>query len=64
MPSNKAKAVFESGKTSSHHIKSVVAAQQSHKDSSTFRIVVHRLRENGGNKRYDFEASNAKDAGE
>ncbi|VDC07496.1 unnamed protein product [Peniophora sp. CBMAI 1063] len=64
MPSNKAKAVFESGKTSSHHIKSVVAAQQSHKDSSTFRIVVHRLRENGGNKRYDFEASSAADAAE
>ncbi|KZV72977.1 hypothetical protein PENSPDRAFT_603472 [Peniophora sp. CONT] len=64
MPSNKAKAVFESGKTSSHHIKSVVAAQQSDKSSSTFRIVVHRLRENGGNKRYDFEAESSSAAAE
>ncbi|TFY77859.1 hypothetical protein EWM64_g6153 [Hericium alpestre] len=62
MPSsNRAKAVFDSGKTSSYHIKSVVACQQSTKQPSTFRFVVHR---DGGNKRYDFEAENAKCAAE
>ncbi|KAA1465935.1 hypothetical protein DENSPDRAFT_830640 [Dentipellis sp. KUC8613] len=62
MPSaNKAKAVFDSGKTASYHIKSVVACQQSTKMSSTFRFVVHR---DGGNKRYDFEAESARAANE
>ncbi|KAI0030353.1 stress-activated map kinase interacting protein 1-domain-containing protein [Vararia minispora EC-137] len=58
MPSNKAKAVFESGKTSSHHIKSVVSCAQADKSSATFRIVVHRVSRDGGNKRYEFEAEN------
>ncbi|ETW75996.1 hypothetical protein HETIRDRAFT_461100 [Heterobasidion irregulare TC 32-1] len=54
MPSsNKAKVVFESGKTSSYHINSIIACQQSAKSSSSFRFIVHR---DGGNKRYEFEA--------
>ncbi|EIM82166.1 uncharacterized protein STEHIDRAFT_65385 [Stereum hirsutum FP-91666 SS1] len=62
MPSsNKAKAVFDSGKTSSYHINSIVACQQSAKSSSSFRFTVHR---DGGNKRYEFEADNAKTANE
>lgn len=62
MPSsNKAKAVFDSGKTSSYHINSIVACQQSAKSSSSFRFTVHR---DGGNKRYEFEADNAKTASE
>jgi hypothetical protein len=51
-----AKAVFDSGKTSSYHINSVVSCQ-SGKSSSALRIVVHRV---GGNKRYEFEAESAK----
>jgi len=58
MPSsNKAKAVFDSGKTASYHIKSVVACQQSAKSSSSFKFIVHR---DGGKKRYDFEAESPK----
>src|ERR1700722_10234598 len=54
MPStNKAKAVFDNGKTSSYHIKSIAGCQQSTKSSSIFKLVVNR---DGGNKRYDFEA--------
>ncbi|KAH9831194.1 stress-activated map kinase interacting protein 1-domain-containing protein [Rhodofomes roseus] len=56
--SNKAKHVFESGKTSSYHLKSVVACQQSSKNSSTFKLVVRGNAER--NKRYDFEAESAK----
>jgi hypothetical protein len=54
-----AKAVFDSGKTSSYHINSVVSCQsgKSKSSSSAFRIVVHR---DGGNKRYEFEAESAK----
>jgi len=55
-----AKAVFDSGKTSSYHINSVVSCQ-SGKSSSALRIVVHRV---GGNKRYEFEAESAKLANE
>ena len=51
-----AKAVFDSGKTSSYHIDSVVSFQ-SGKSSSAFRMVVLR---DGGNKRYEFEAESAK----
>lgn len=58
MPSsNKARAVFDSGKTSSFHIKSVVACQQSTKSSSIFKLVVQN---DGRNKRYDFEAETPK----
>jgi hypothetical protein len=52
-----AKAVFDSGKTSSYHINSVVSCQSGKSSSSAFRIVVHR---DGGNKRYEFEAESAK----
>ncbi|KAI9510177.1 stress-activated map kinase interacting protein 1-domain-containing protein [Russula earlei] len=62
MPANKAaKAVFDNGKTSSYHINSVVSCQSAKSSSSAFRIVVHR---DGGNKRYEFEAENAKLANE
>jgi len=63
MPStNKAKqAVFDSGKTSSHHIKSIADCQQSAKTSSVFKLVLSR---GGANKRYDFEAESPRLAGE
>lgn len=57
MPSNKAKAVFDSGKTWSYHIKSIVDCQQSTKSSATFRLVLNRA---SANKRYDYEAESAK----
>lgn len=61
MPSaNKAKAVFDSGKTLSFHAKSVLVCQQSQKTSTLFKIVVQR---DSRNKRYDFEADSAKLAG-
>jgi hypothetical protein len=60
MPSaNKAKAVFDHGKTSSYHIKSIADCQQSQK-SSSFKLVLNRA---SGNKRYDFEAESPKMAG-
>lgn len=58
---NKAKNVFESGKTASYDIKSIVAVQQSGKNSATFKLVVPRDTER--NKRYEFEAENPKMAG-
>ncbi|TBU24321.1 stress-activated map kinase interacting protein 1-domain-containing protein [Dichomitus squalens] len=58
----KAKHVFDSGKTSSYHLKSVVACQQSSKNSSTFKLVVHSGADR--NKRYEFEAESPKLAGE
>ncbi|KAI0077620.1 hypothetical protein K474DRAFT_1643093 [Panus rudis PR-1116 ss-1] len=60
--SNKAKNVFDSGKTASYDIKSIVAVQQSSKNSSTFKLVVHRDSER--NKRYEFEAESPKIANE
>ena len=57
----KAKHVFDSGKTSSYHLKSVAACQQSSKNSSTFKLVVHSGADR--NKRYEFEAESAKLAG-
>lgn len=60
--SNKAKHVFDSGKTSSYHLKSLVACQQSSKNSSTFKLVVHSNAER--NKRYDFEAESPQIANE
>lgn len=61
MPSaNKAKAVFDSGKTLSFHIKSILVCQQSQKTSTLFKVVVQR---DSRNKRYDFEADTAKLAG-
>jgi hypothetical protein len=62
MPSAKrVTGMFETGRTSSYHIRSVVACQQSAKSSSSFKLVVHR---DGGTKRYDFEAENPKEASE
>lgn len=62
MPStNKAKAVFDSGKTVSFHIKSIIQCQQSAKSSTLFKIVVQR---DSGSKRYDFEADTPKLANE
>ncbi|KAH9477743.1 Target of rapamycin complex 2 subunit sin1 [Psilocybe cubensis] len=62
MPStNKARAVFDSGKTSSFHIKSIADCQQSTKTSSIFKIILNR---GAGNKRYDFEAENPRLAAE
>ncbi|KAK0207957.1 stress-activated map kinase interacting protein 1-domain-containing protein [Desarmillaria ectypa] len=59
MPStNKAKAVFDNGKTYSYHIKSIVDCQQSTKSSNIFKLVLT------GNKRYDFEAESPRLAGE
>ncbi|KAL5530052.1 AVO1 [Sanghuangporus sanghuang] len=62
MPSaNKARVVFDSGKTVSYHIKSVVNCSQSARASATFKITFRR---DGGDKRYDFEAESAKQATE
>ncbi|KIJ61493.1 hypothetical protein HYDPIDRAFT_116002 [Hydnomerulius pinastri MD-312] len=62
MPSaNKAKAVFDSGKTLSFHIKSILVCQQSQKTSTLFKVVVQR---DSRNKRYDFEADTPKLAAE
>ncbi|KAI6010115.1 stress-activated map kinase interacting protein 1-domain-containing protein [Pisolithus marmoratus] len=58
---NKAKNVFDSGKTVSFHVKSAVVCQQSQKSASLFKIVVQR---DSRNKRYDFEADTPKLAGE
>lgn len=61
MPStNKARVVFDSGKTSSYHIKSIADCQQSGKTSSIFKLILNRA---AGNKRYDFEAESPKLAG-
>ena len=60
MPSaNKAKGVFDSGKTYSYHIKSVVTCLQSSKTSASFKLVFRR---DGGDKSYDFEAESVKAA--
>ena len=58
---NKAKNVFESGKTVSYDIKSIVTVQQSGKNSATFKLVVPRDAERL--KRYEFEAETPKLAG-
>lgn len=55
------RAFLDSMKTSSYHIKTVIACVQSAKSSSNFKLVVWR---DGGNKRYDFEAESPKVAGE
>ncbi|TFK41574.1 stress-activated map kinase interacting protein 1-domain-containing protein [Crucibulum laeve] len=60
-PPSKAKAVFDSGKTSSYHIKSIADCQQSAKTSSVFKLVLNR---GAGSKRYDFEAESPKLAAE
>ncbi|KAF8156669.1 stress-activated map kinase interacting protein 1-domain-containing protein [Crassisporium funariophilum] len=57
---NKAKAVFDNGKTSSYHIKSIADCQQS-ANSSIFKLILNR---GAKNKRYDFEAESPKYAAE
>ncbi|TFK22392.1 hypothetical protein FA15DRAFT_671597 [Coprinopsis marcescibilis] len=62
MPStNKAKAVFDHGKTSSYHIKSIADCQLQSPKSLAFKLVLNR---GSGNKRYDFEADTPKTAAE
>jgi hypothetical protein len=59
---NKAtKAVFDSGKHVSYHIRSIADCQQSTKSSAIFKLVLGR---SGGKKRYDYEAESAKHASE
>ncbi|THV04470.1 hypothetical protein K435DRAFT_649347, partial [Dendrothele bispora CBS 962.96] len=60
----KAKAVFETGRTSSYHIKSIVDCQQSTKSPHIFKLVLNRVDRSGSNKRYYFEAETPKLAGE
>ena len=57
MPSNRAKAVFDTAKTSSYHISSIAQCKQSTKMTSVFKLVL------AGDKRYDFEAESPKHAG-
>ncbi|KAJ6500564.1 stress-activated map kinase interacting protein 1-domain-containing protein [Mycena sanguinolenta] len=60
---NKAtKAVFDSGKHVSYHIRSIADCQQSTKSSAIFKLLIGRG--SGGKKRYDYEAETAKHAGE
>jgi len=62
MPTTKAaKAVFDSGRTMSCHIKTIVDCQQSSKSPHIFKLVLNRA---GGDKRYYFEAETPKLAGE
>ncbi|KAJ7033204.1 stress-activated map kinase interacting protein 1-domain-containing protein [Mycena alexandri] len=59
---NKAtKAVFDSGKHASYHIRSIADCQQSTKSSAIFKLVVGGAH---GKKRYDYEAESAKHASE
>jgi hypothetical protein len=60
MPSNRAKAVFDTAKTSSYHISSISQCKQSTKMTSVFKFV---LNGRAGDKRYDFEAESPKHAG-
>jgi len=55
------KALLDSLKTSSYHIKTVVKCNMSKKASASVKLIVRR---EGGNKRYDFEAENAQLAAE
>ena len=64
MPSaNKAKAVFDSGKTSSFHIKSIAGCAQPNKNSAIFKLMLIRATTSATSKRYDFEAETPKLAG-
>ncbi|KAK7064677.1 stress-activated map kinase interacting protein 1-domain-containing protein [Favolaschia claudopus] len=60
---NKAtKAVFDSGKHASYHIRSIADCRTSAKSSAIFKLVIGRG--SGGKKRYDYEAESAKHANE
>ena len=68
-PPNRAKAVFDSGKTHSYHIKSIAECEQSSKSSCIFKIVLHRSNATTGHghghrRRYDFEADSTRSAAE
>ncbi|ESK95614.1 stress-activated map kinase-interacting protein 1 [Moniliophthora roreri MCA 2997] len=56
-----AKAMFDSSRTSSYHIKSISDCQQSTKSPYMFKLVVNRA---SGDKRYYFEAETPRLAGE
>ncbi|KAF7291898.1 hypothetical protein MIND_01215100 [Mycena indigotica] len=61
---NKAtKAVFDSGKHLSYHIRSIADCQQSTKSSALFKLVLGRSG-SSGKKRYDYEAESPKHASE
>ncbi|KAF9475732.1 hypothetical protein BDN70DRAFT_840479 [Pholiota conissans] len=65
MPSaNKAKAVFDNGKTSSFHIKSIAGCAQPNKNSAIFKLMLIRATTSATSKRYDFEAETPKLAAE
>jgi hypothetical protein len=53
-------AMFEHQRTSSYHVRSIAAVQQSSKSSATFKLIVHR---ETGAKRYEFEAESPRLAG-
>ena len=54
------KAFFDSMKTSSFHVTSIVACKQSSKTPTNFKVVVWR---DDAEKRYDFEADSPRQAG-
>ena len=54
------KALLDSLKTSSYHIRTVVKCNLSKKASASVKLIVRR---ESGDKRYDFEAENAQLAG-
>ncbi|CAG8546454.1 9399_t:CDS:2 [Ambispora gerdemannii] len=60
MPSE-SRTMFDSMKTSSYHISSVTSCKQDKKLSTNFKLVIDR---ESGNKTYDFEAVDARQAGE
>lgn len=62
-PAKRAKGVFDSGKTSSYHIKSIAACAQSNKNSPIFKLLLTRAATGATSKRYDFEAESPKLAG-
>ena len=63
MPSaNRARAVFDTGKTASYHVTTIANCSQSSKNSALFKLIINRAGANPP-KRYDFEAENPKLAG-
>lgn len=55
------KAFFDSMKTSSFHVTSIISCKQSNKSPTNFKIVIWR---DDAEKRYDFEAENPRQAAE
>ncbi len=60
MPPNKAKLMFDPGRTTSFHVKSVTDVVHLTKTSPIFKLFLIR---GSGNKRYDYEAESPKLAG-